>query len=577
MNTWAVLSRKRLLVAILVAMACAICVLASPALAQPATQDTNDQSDNAAVIDEQESDGEGDAATEGGSEGGDVEGDDEGDATENADSDATDSAEGEGQKSEGAGSVNPKIQAEEYTITVKASKGGKVTVKGALEKASEGDTVTLEVTPEKGSALSSLKYTAGSDSASISAAEDGTYSFEMPGANVEIEAVFAGLYKVTTGKTSNGTIKLDGPDGKDATELEAMKGEIVTLSATPNNKSYAVKSVTCKLKDSPKNPQDITDSLNKDGKYVFKMADSDVEVNAEFALLHAITVNKVTNGTVKVTDNVTEAIEGKDVEVTAKPFKGYELTKITYTPKNGKAKSMSKGKSGAYTFAMPNADVSIDATFTAVPETYTVTVATATGGTVTSNVKAASEGDTVALTVSPSSGYSLSSLSYTTADGKSTSISAPVNGKTTFKMPASDVTVNPVFTRAAATSYTITFDKNATDATGTMNAQTVQAGQATPLTANTFKRTGYTFKSWNTARDGKGTTYSDKANITPTANMTLYAQWTKSSTASTAASGGKTPKTGDTLPVGALVATGLVVAIASLGAAMYARRRMTKR
>ena len=575
MNTWAVLSRKRLLAAILVAMACAICILAGPALAQPATQDTNDKADSAAIVDGQESAGESDAEAGADGEGNDAEGVDganaEGNVAEAAGDDANGNADGEGQEEEGASVVNPKIQAEEYAITVKNSEYGKV--EDVPEKASAGDTVTLKVEPKTGYALTSLKYTAGNETTTISAAKDGRYSFEMPAADIEVDATFAPTHEVTIGETSHGAIKLDGPNGKTVEKLEAVKDAIVTLSATPSSKSYAVKSVTYTPKNGKK-AVDITNTLNKDGKYVFSMASSDVEVNAEFAAFHTVTANKATNGT--VIPDVKEAIEGEDVNVTVKPSEGYELTKLTYTPKGGKAKSIRKGSSGAYTFAMPDADVAIDATFAAKAETYTVKVTSATGGTVTSDVTAASEGDTVTLTVTPSSGYSLSSLSYTTSNGASTTISTPVNGKTTFTMPASNVTVNPVFT-TAATTYTVTFDKNATDATGTMSAQTVQSGQATPLTANAFKRTGYTFKSWNTAKDGSGTTYSDKANITPTANVTLYAQWTKSSTASTASSGGKTPSTGDTLPVGALVAAGLVIAMASLGAAVYARRRMTKR
>ena len=39
-------------------------------------------------------------------------------------------------------------------------------------------------------------------------------------------------------------------------------------------------------------------------------------------------------------------------------------------------------------------------------------------------------------------------------------------------------------------------------------------------------RTGYTFASWNTAANGSGTTYQAGNNLTVTADVTLYAQWT---------------------------------------------------
>ena len=65
----------------------------------------------------------------------------------------------------------------------------------------------------------------------------------------------------------------------------------------------------------------------------------------------------------------------------------------------------------------------------------------------------------------------------------------------------------------------------ANDGEGTMGTQTVKPNEATALTANTFTRADYDFTGWNTAKDGTGTAYGDKANITTNENVTLYAQW----------------------------------------------------
>ena len=70
----------------------------------------------------------------------------------------------------------------------------------------------------------------------------------------------------------------------------------------------------------------------------------------------------------------------------------------------------------------------------------------------------------------------------------------------------------------------ITFNANGGE--GTMGIQTVKPNKATVLTANTFTRADYDFTGWNTAKDGTGTAYDDKANITTNENVTLYAQWT---------------------------------------------------
>ena len=84
-------------------------------------------------------------------------------------------------------------------------------------------------------------------------------------------------------------------------------------------------------------------------------------------------------------------------------------------------------------------------------------------------------------------------------------------------------------------STTITFDKNASDATGTTgtnNTATYSANTLNTLPANGFSRTGYAFNSWNTEPDGSGTSYADAvqyyAKVGPdTKNVTLYAQWDK--------------------------------------------------
>ena len=70
----------------------------------------------------------------------------------------------------------------------------------------------------------------------------------------------------------------------------------------------------------------------------------------------------------------------------------------------------------------------------------------------------------------------------------------------------------------------ITFDANGGD--GTMGTQTVNPNEATALTTNSFTRADYDFAGWNTAKDGTGTAYADKAEITTDTDITLYAQWT---------------------------------------------------
>lgn len=81
-----------------------------------------------------------------------------------------------------------------------------------------------------------------------------------------------------------------------------------------------------------------------------------------------------------------------------------------------------------------------------------------------------------------------------------------------------------------ANKYVVRFDRNATDATGSMGDQSFEYDVEQNLTANAFKRPGWTFDGWNTKPDGKGTAYQDRQavkNLTSEdgGTVTLYAQW----------------------------------------------------
>ena len=81
-----------------------------------------------------------------------------------------------------------------------------------------------------------------------------------------------------------------------------------------------------------------------------------------------------------------------------------------------------------------------------------------------------------------------------------------------------------------ANTYTVKYDGNGSDG-GSTSSSSHTYDVAKALTANSYTRTGYTFKNWNTKADGTGTTYTDKQSVknlisTNGATVTLYAQWT---------------------------------------------------
>lgn len=72
--------------------------------------------------------------------------------------------------------------------------------------------------------------------------------------------------------------------------------------------------------------------------------------------------------------------------------------------------------------------------------------------------------------------------------------------------------------------YTVSYSSNG--GSGSMDSQTFYPddGESVTIKANGFTRSGYSFVSWNTSSDGKGTTYSPGAKFSGN-GLSLFAQW----------------------------------------------------
>lgn len=171
---------------------------------------------------------------------------------------------------------------------------------------------------------------------------------------------------------------------------------------------------------------------------------ADTTVYAKFVVTqgtqYSVTVdNNIKNGKISVENSNPYA--GDTVNITATPDSGYVLETVTF---NGKSANVVGNKA---TFTMPDADVTVTATFRKAKE-YTVTIAkNITNGTVTVNGSLeainVTEGTPVTLVANPVSNYSFSSWSITppsgyTADGSMTSATATI-------YPTDNITVSASF------------------------------------------------------------------------------------------------------------------------------------
>jgi uncharacterized repeat protein (TIGR02543 family) len=75
-------------------------------------------------------------------------------------------------------------------------------------------------------------------------------------------------------------------------------------------------------------------------------------------------------------------------------------------------------------------------------------------------------------------------------------------------------------------NYTIFYNKNDSQATGTMQAQTIDSGTTAKLTTNSFVKQGWSFSGWSLTEEGE-VIYPDTGNFTMgNSDVTLYAKWT---------------------------------------------------
>ena len=137
-----------------------------------------------------------------------------------------------------------------------------------------------------------------------------------------------------------------------------------------------------------------------------------------------------------VTLNSASALVGDTVTVTITPNEGYEIDTITVSDTE-----VTKIAENQYTFPMPTTDVVVDVKYKKIP--YNVSLfngGSATGGKYSVDMKEATIGDLVTITVAPNLGYLVDTVAVN-------DIAATNNGDGTysFTMPAQAVSISVVF------------------------------------------------------------------------------------------------------------------------------------
>lgn len=103
------------------------------------------------------------------------------------------------------------------------------------------------------------------------------------------------------------------------------------------------------------------------------------------------------------------------------------------------------GEDSRYEFVCVNGKLTVSDRPSSPAPTYSITASTTTNGTVKVSPRYAERGDSVTITVAPDKGFTLETLTVLDKNGKEIELTDKGDGKYTFKMPASKVTVKAAF------------------------------------------------------------------------------------------------------------------------------------
>ena len=193
--------------------------------------------------------------------------------------------------------------------------------------------------------------------------------------------------------------------------------------------------------------------VTKNGEEAVITLTFDATEGAPAATEYTVTVNTDGNGTASA-DHATAAADTK-ITLTATPNSGYHFKEWKVVT-GGVTITNNK-------FTMPAENVEVKAIFEKNSSTgggggggvttYPITVKSAKNGDVTASHKSAAKGTTVTLTVAPDKGYVLDTLTVLDGNNKDLKLTEK-NGKYTFTMPASKVTVEAMFKAAGNNPFT---------------------------------------------------------------------------------------------------------------------------
>ena len=262
-------------------------------------------------------------------------------------------------------------------------------------------------------------------------------------------AEFDAAYTVTSGSTDLSTYNFAVADGKLTWEGTPAFGAY-TLTITDTNGVYAPVLTTFELKTA-----DIIAKYDASKKVLVKASDAITEEQFA-AYLKAISAVSV--------DGTSYAASGRGAVTIVKTDGAIDLTAAPFSKGDGASYSVVVKATGyqdlAFTLEVPkqsnhssgSSGSASGGSSSSSGSSYAVSAPSAKNGDVTVSPKNASKGDRVTITVTPDKGYELDKLIVKDASGNKLKLTDKGNGKYTFTMPGSKVTVSAEFVEEQAAS-----------------------------------------------------------------------------------------------------------------------------
>lgn len=322
----------------------------------------------------------------------------------------------------------------QLTLTFKVAKTYKITISNTDQNGSikadkayakAGESVNITAEPNDGYALESV----------TGVTVDENNSFVMPENDVTISAVFAKIPE----NTHNITINTDANGSVVADKAYAKVGDKVTLTITPKD-GYELESITGVTLDVNNSFTMPDENVTINVTFAPKFTGTDKSDNVKLVQNFAMDSVKLADYVKFVNDKVTNTFAFEVAEGSTLP-KGLKLENgvISGTPEvSGKYTVNFKVTQSKATLMSLTPEFSIDSAVLTlvfdIEATYKVSIGEIEGGSITANKVYAKAGESVKLTVTPDTGYTLVGI---------TGVS--VDDNYTFEMPANDVTVGAKF------------------------------------------------------------------------------------------------------------------------------------